>query len=174
MIRQKAQQYFLRDVLKIRNGRDHKHLKDGSIPVYGSGGIMRFVNQAIYTHQSILLPRKGTLDNIQFVKDPFWSVDTAFYTEIDKSKVAPYYLYYLLRQLDISRLWTGTGVPSMTSEAYYNIKISLPDLPTQLRIAAIMEWFVFRGYDGWGQPPSRCGEGGRARVLTRRYVNHAI
>ena len=138
MIRQKAQQYFLRDVLKIRNGRDHKHLKDGSIPVYGSGGIMRFVNQAIYTHQSILLPRKGTLDNIQFVKDPFWSVDTAFYTEIDKSKVAPYYLYYLLRQLDISRLWTGTGVPSMTSEAYYNIKISLPDFPTQLRIAAIL------------------------------------
>ena len=130
---------YLRDILRIRNGRDHKHLADGQIPVFGSGGIMRFVNQAICTHQSILLPRKGTLDNIQFVKDPFWTVDTTFYTVVDETKAVPYYLYYLLRHLDISLLWTGTGVPSMTSEAYYNIKISLPDLPTQLRIAGIIQ-----------------------------------
>lgn len=130
--------YTLRDVLRIRNGKDHKHLANGNIPVYGSGGVMRCVNKAICSRPSILLPRKGTLGNIQFADKQFWAVDTTFYTEIDETKSVPYYLYYLLRQLDISRLWTGTGVPSMTSEAYYNIKITLPDLPTQLRIAGIM------------------------------------
>lgn len=130
----------LRDVLRIRNGTDHKHLPDGNVPVFGSGGIMRYVNKAIYSKPSILLPRKGTLDNIQFAETPFWTVDTIFYTEIDTTKAVPYYLYYLLRGLDMSRLWTGTGVPSMTSETYYNVEINLPDLPTQLRIAGVMVW----------------------------------
>ena len=128
----------LRDVLRIRNGTDHKHLPDGNVPVFGSGGIMRYVNKAIYSKPSILLPRKGTLDNIQFAETPFWTVDTIFYTEIDTTKAVPYYLYYLLRGLDMSRLWTGTGVPSMTSETYYNVEINLPDLPTQLRIAGVL------------------------------------
>lgn len=130
--------YTLRDVLRIRNGKDHKHLANGNTPVYGSGGVMRCVDKAMYSRPSVLLPRKGTLGNIQFTDKPFWTVDTIFYTEIDEAKAVPYYLYYLLRQLDISRLWTGTGVPSMTSEAYYNIKIRIPDLPTQLRIAGVM------------------------------------
>ena len=128
----------LRDLLRIKNGSDHKHLPDGNVPVYGSGGIMRHVNKAIYSKPSILLPRKGTLDNIQFARIPFWSVDTLFYTEVDTKKADPYFLYNLLRSLDMSRLWTGTGVPSMTSETYYNIEIRLPDLSTQLRIAGVM------------------------------------
>lgn len=134
----------LREYIRIRNGLDHKHLSAGDVPVYGSGGIIRYASEAIYRKPSILLPRKGTLKNIQFVNRPFWSVDTSFYTEIDESKAVPYYLYYLLRQLDISRLWTGTGVPSMTSSAYYNIEIQLPDLPTQLRIAGILQTLEVR------------------------------
>jgi len=111
--------YTLKELLKIRNGRDHKQLSDGPFPVYGSGGIMRYASSTLYNRPSILLPRKGTLDNIQYANKPFWTVDTLYYTEIEESKVNPYFLFYYLKQLDISRLWTGTGVPSMTNDAYY-------------------------------------------------------
>jgi type I restriction enzyme S subunit len=130
--------YFLGDLLKIKNGRDHKHLEDGKIPVFGSGGLMRYVNQSLYDHESILLPRKGSLSNIQYTKKPFWTVDTLYYTEIDKKKVEPYYLYHYLKRLDLSNLNSGTGVPSMTFGAYYDIKIKLPDLPTQQKIASVL------------------------------------
>ncbi len=130
--------FQLRELLRIKNGKDHKGLRDGNVPVYGSGGILRYADHYIYDKPSILLPRKGTLDNIQFVTTPFWTVDTAFYTEIFENKVDAYYLYCLLRHLDISCLWTGTGVPSMTSETYYNITLTLPDLPIQQRIAKVL------------------------------------
>ena len=130
--------YILGDLLKIKNGRDHKHLEDGKIPVFGSGGLMRYVNQSLYDDESILLPRKGSLSNIQYTKKPFWTVDTLYYTEIDKKKVEPYYLYHYLKRLDLSNLNSGTGVPSMTFGAYYDIKIKLPDLPTQQKIASVL------------------------------------
>ena len=76
--------FKLKELLSIKNGRDHKELNDGDIPVYGSGGIMRYVDRAIYNYESILLPRKGTLSNIQYVKQPFWTVDTAYYSIINK------------------------------------------------------------------------------------------
>lgn len=130
--------YKLKDILKIKNGRDHQDLMDGKYPVYGSGGIMRYVNQYLYDKPSILLPRKGTLDNIQYCDTPFWTVDTTYYTEIDQEKVNAYFLYRYLRLLDLSNLNTGTGVPSMTFDSYYDITVNLPDLPTQDAIASIL------------------------------------
>lgn len=130
--------YKLKDLLEIKNGKDHKHLSDGNIPVYGSGGVMRYANDSIYDDESILLPRKGTLDNIQYVNKPFWTVDTIYYTVVEKKKANPYYLYNYLKLLDLSSLNSGTGVPSMTFGAYYDIDVSLPDLPTQSQIAKVL------------------------------------
>ncbi|TDY14150.1 restriction endonuclease subunit S [Meridianimaribacter flavus] len=131
-------EYLLSDLLKIKNGRDHKHLEDGEIPVFGSGGIMRYANESLYEEESILLPRKGTLDNIQYTNKPFWTVDTIYYTEVNKVKVDAYYLYHYLKLLDLSNLNSGTGVPSMTFGAYYGIKISLPELKVQKQIAKVL------------------------------------
>jgi len=130
--------YTLKELLTIKNGRDHKHLADGNIPVFGSGGIMRYVDTYLYDKQSILLPRKGTLNNIQYVNTPFWTVDTAYYTVINEKLVDAYYLYSYLTLLDLGNLNSGTGVPSMTFDSYYNIKVSLPDLKKQRRIASIL------------------------------------
>lgn len=80
--------YFLSELLEIKNGSDHKHLKDGNIPVFGSGGLMRMVDTPIYENESILLPRKGSLSNIQFYDKPFWTVDTLYYTIVNNKDVA--------------------------------------------------------------------------------------
>jgi type I restriction enzyme S subunit len=133
--------YRLSELLKIRNGRDHKDLADGDIPVYGSGGVMRYVDEYLYDKPSVLLPRKGSLTNIQYCDTPFWTVDTLYYTEVDMTLVNPYYLYRYISLLDLSNLDSGTGVPSMTFDSYYNITVELPNLDTQNRVAQLLQCF---------------------------------
>lgn len=130
--------FKLKELLEIKNGRDYKHLSDGDIPVYGSGGLMRYVNESLYSGESILLPRKGTLTNIQYVNKQFWTVDTIYYSVIDKTKTEPYYLYNYLKLLDLSHLNSGTGVPSMTFGAYYDIPVRIPDISTQKEIVKVL------------------------------------
>lgn len=130
--------YKLRELLSIKNGKDHKELKNGSIPIYGSGGIMRYGDKAIFDDVSILLPRKGTLSNIQYVNKPFWTVDTIYYSIINKELANPFYLFNFLKSLDLSKLNTGTGVPSMTFDSYYNLDISLPKIQIQEKIASVL------------------------------------
>ena len=129
---------YLRDLIVIKNGKDHKKLKNGQYPVYGSGGIMRYADSYLYDQESVLLPRKGTLNNIQFVTEPFWTVDTCYYTVVNRDKVLPYFLYCCLYKMDIQSLNTGSAVPSMTFEKYYSIEVPLPPLSTQHRIATIL------------------------------------
>ena len=128
----------LGELITIKNGKDHKSLHNGIYPVYGSGGIMRYANKYLYDKESILLPRKGTLNNIQYARVPFWTVDTCYYTMVNTELVNPYFLYRNLCQFDIEALNTGSAVPSMTFEKYYSIDINLPDLRTQHRIASIL------------------------------------
>lgn len=130
--------YRLKELLSIKNGKDHKELKNGAIPIFGSGGIMRFGDKAIYNDESILLPRKGTLSNIQYVNKPFWTVDTIYYTIVNKGLANPFYLYNFIKSLDLSKLNTGTGVPSMTFDSYYNLDIILPELEVQHKIASVL------------------------------------
>lgn len=115
------------DFFEIGNGRDHKHLLDGTIPVYGSGGIMRYVNEALYNGESVLIPRKGTLNNIFYIKDAFWTVDTMYFTKMKKDNTT-IFMYYTVKQYDFEKMNTGTGVPSMTSSIIYNLKTVIPQL----------------------------------------------
>ena len=85
----------LSDLLAVKYGKDHKHLADGTIPLYGSGGIMRYVEKSLYDKVSVLIPRKGTLSNVLYVDEPFWSVDTMFYTEISKPYAAKFIYYFV-------------------------------------------------------------------------------
>ena len=116
----------LGDLLTIKNGKDHKHLKEGSFAVYGSGGLMRKVDSFLYDGESVLIPRKGTLNNVMYVDEKFWTVDTMFYTVMNE----PYYgkyIYYSVRDIDFMARNSGTGVPSMTSGYLNTISIMLPD-----------------------------------------------
>lgn len=113
------------ELLEIGNGKDHKNLVDGNVPVYGSGGVMRTVDMPIYNGESVLIPRKGTLNNIIYVNGAFWTVDTMFYTKMKKPNSA-IFAYYSVKLYDFEKLNTGTGVPSMTSSIIYNLKVVIP------------------------------------------------
>jgi len=121
----------LSQLLSVKYGKDHKHLADGDIPLYGSGGIMRYVEKSLYDKVSVLIPRKGTLSNIMYVDEPFWSVDTMFYTEIFNPHSAKF-IYYFVKSKDLAGMDTGSAVPSMSSEIIHSMQLSIPDDETLL------------------------------------------
>lgn len=127
--------YKLRDLLSIQNGKDYRNLNHGDIPVYGTGGIIAHVNAFLSDRESILLPRKGTLNNIMYVSGKFWTVDTMYWTKINEDLAYPKYLFYYLSLLDLSARDSGSTLPSMTFESYYTLDIDLPPLEKQKDIA---------------------------------------
>lgn len=131
----------LEDFLTIRNGKDHKHLEDGEIPVYGSGGIMRHVNQAAASGPSVLIPRKGSLGNLFYVEGPFWVVDTIFRTEINEDIALPKFVFYELQTLGLGEMNQAGGVPSQTQSKLKILKIPIPPLPIQQEIVKILDTF---------------------------------
>ena len=116
---------LLSELVTVRYGKDHKKLTNGTIPVFGSGGLMRFVNTALYYRESVLIPRKGTLNNIIYVNHPFWSVDTMFYTEMNRPNLAKF-VYFFVRSKDLASMNAGSAVPSMTTEILNNLPIVIP------------------------------------------------
>jgi type I restriction enzyme S subunit len=116
----------LSDLLEVKYGKDHKKLNECSIPVYGSGGLMRYADQSLYSGESVLIPRKGTLSNILYMNKEFWTVDTMFYT-IPKHKFAPKYTFYHLKGLDFTSMNVGSAVPSMTTKVLNELPLVIPD-----------------------------------------------
>ncbi len=130
---------ILGNVLEVKYGKDHKKLAEGQYPVYGSGGLMRYVDSKLYDGPSILIPRKGTLNNIMFVESPFWTVDTMFWTIINTDKIDPKFLFYSICKRDFASMNVGSAVPSMTVRILNDIQISYPkNLDDQRRIASIL------------------------------------
>lgn len=131
----------LGEVCKIKNGKDYKHLSHGDIPVYGSGGIMKYVDEATYNQPSVLIPRKGSLNNLFYVDTPFWNVDTIYYTEINTNHILPKFLYHYLATRELEKMNLAGGVPSLTQTTLKRIPIPIPPLSEQRRIVDILDRF---------------------------------
>ena len=132
----------LGDIVRIKNGKDHKTLGDGQIPVYGSGGIMRYADTYAYNKPSVLIPRKGSLGNSFFVDVPFWNVDTIFYTEIDEAQIRPKFLFYFLTTAGLGEMNQAGGVPSQTQSVLNELKIPVPPVEVQGEIVRILDSFT--------------------------------
>ena len=132
-------EYKLGDVLTIKYGKDHKQLADGDIPIYGSGGIMRYGERSLYEGPSILIPRKGSLNNVMYSDKPFWTVDTMFWTIINEEVANPLFIYYSICKKDFTSLNVGSAVPSLTVPVIEDVDILLPSRFTQDKIVSILK-----------------------------------
>lgn len=126
------------NVLSIGSGRDYKHLEDGNIPVYGTGGYMLSVDSYLYDGESVCIGRKGTINKPIFLKGKFWTVDTLFYAHTFRS-ITPRFCYYLFTTIDWLKYNEASGVPSLSKVTIENISISIPDLVTQKQICAVLD-----------------------------------
>lgn len=122
----------LSDLINVKYGKDHKKLADGVYPVYGSGGIMRYVERPLYEKESVLIPRKGTLNNVMYVNQPFWSVDTMFYTEMKQTNVAKF-VYHFVKSKDLASMNAGSAVPSMTTAILNALELRIPSAEALLQ-----------------------------------------
>ncbi|WP_247949387.1 restriction endonuclease subunit S [Streptococcus mitis] len=133
---------ILKDVAKLKNGKDWKAIPNGEIPVYGSGGEMgEFVADYSYDKPTVLIPRKGSISNLFYLEKAFWNVDTIYYTEIDETKLIPKYFYYYLTTVNLEEMSTNPTRPSLTQAILDKIKIPVPSLEIQSRIVQVLDNF---------------------------------
>lgn len=121
----------------IGHGRDYKHLSNGYMPVYGSGGIICYVGSFLHDGETVCIGRKGTINKPFYYNGPIWTVDTLFYTHSFQS-VLPRYIGYLFDSIDWMRYNEATGVPSLTAKTISNIKKAVPPMEEQRKIAEIL------------------------------------
>ena len=115
------------ELLEIKYGKDHKALKDGIYPVYGTGGVMRYTERYLHNGESVLIPRKGSLNNILLVNGKFWTIDTMFYS-IPKMDFVSKIAYFNLKEKDMYSFNIGAAVPSMTINILSTMDILLPSV----------------------------------------------
>ncbi|WP_409029044.1 restriction endonuclease subunit S [Gracilimonas sediminicola] len=129
----------LEEILDINYGKDYKDLGEGDIPLIGTGGIMGYVDDFLYNKPSVLIGRKGTIDKPQYIEEPFWTVDTLFYTKVSES-VDPYFAYLLVSRINLLKYNEASGVPSLSVRSLNSIKVKLPNsFKEQLRIAKFVK-----------------------------------
>lgn len=133
--------YSLGQLVNIKYGKNQKKVQSitGTIPIYGTGGLMGYATEALYNKPSVLIGRKGTINKVRYVDHPFWTVDTLFYTEVNESLVIPKYLYYVMSLIDLGLYNEGTTIPSLRTETLNRLELNIPDLENQKKVLSVLE-----------------------------------
>lgn len=133
--------YSLGDLVKIKYGKNQKKVQDdtnGQYPIFGTGGLMGYSIEYLYDKPSVLIGRKGSIEKVRYIEEPFWTVDTLFYTEVNDKIVIPKFLYYVLFLIDLSRYNEGTSIPSLRTETLNSLDLPIPNLDYQNRVLSIL------------------------------------
>ena len=121
---------LLKELISVNYGKDHKKAPDdGNVPVYGSGGLMRKCNKSLFSGEAVLIPRKGSLNNIMYVDETFWTVDTMFYATMKQPHTAVF-VYFFVKAFDMYSMNIGAAVPSMTTKILDAMDVVIPDKET--------------------------------------------
>ena len=136
----KFNRYALSDLATIKYGKNQKKVlsENGNIPIYGTGGLMGYATTALYDKPSVLIGRKGTIGKVKYVEQPFWTVDTLFYTIINTDLVIPKYLFYVMSLIDLNNYNEGTTIPSLRTETLNRLEFDIPDLEEQRKILSCL------------------------------------
>lgn len=131
--------YKLNEIMKIKHGKDQKKVlkENGKYPILGTGGVIGSTDDFLYDKESVLIGRKGTIDRPFYMDTPFWTVDTLFYSEI-KEGFSPKYIYYLFNSIPWKNYNEATGVPSLSASTIGTIKVVLPNLEVQKKVANVL------------------------------------
>jgi len=129
----------LRELLSIRHGKSQKDVEceGGRYPILATGGLIGWADAFLYDQPTVLIGRKGTIDQPRFMDTPFWSVDTLYYSEVKEPNSAKF-LYYRFCLIDWMRHNEASGVPSLSGKVIESIVISHPEEDEQEAIALVL------------------------------------
>lgn len=125
----------LSNIITVNSGKDYKHLEKGTIPVYGTGGYMLSVNTSLSEHDAIGIGRKGTIDKPQYLKAPFWTVDTLFFLTTNNGDNLDF-LFSLSQNIRWQKYDESTGVPSLSKNNIDKIRTYIPNKSEQQSVAS--------------------------------------
>ncbi len=133
-------EYKLSELVNLKYGKSQKEVASphGKYPIMGTGGIIGYASDFLYDKPSVLIGRKGSIQNVFYIDEPFWTIDTLFYTEINESKVIPRYLFYKFKTMDLMNYNEGTTIPSLRTQTLNEISLNVSDLNQQKRIVEIL------------------------------------
>lgn len=132
----KYMKYLFNDVLEIKNGKNQKLVEnpEGLYHIYGSGGIIGYADKYICEANTVIIGRKGSINNPIYVSEPFWNVDTAFGLSPKQDILLPRYLFYFCKNYNFEKLNKTVTIPSLTKADLLKIQIDLPSIDEQQRI----------------------------------------
>lgn len=131
----------LGDVCNIICGQDYKSVQDdnGKYPIYGTGGIMGYASQYRCPAHTIIIGRKGSINNPIYVETEFWNVDTAFGVVPNKQYILPKFFYLFCKDYDFTRHDVSVTIPSLRRTDILNIDVPVPPIAEQEKIVAELD-----------------------------------
>ena len=116
-------------------------ITEGDYPVVFSNGILKSHNQYKVKGVGIVTGRSGTIGEVTFVEKDFWPHNTALWvTNFFGNN--PQFVFHFLKNFDLSRFATGSGVPTLNRNDVHNQTIYVPKFEEQTAIG-----FFFRTLD---------------------------
>ena len=110
----------------------------GKYPVYGANGIKAYTDEFYYDKKTIIIGRKGSAGEVNLTEEKFWPLDVTYFVVFDKNEVSLFFLYFLMKTLDIPKLAKGVK-PGINRNDVYNLDIIIPPIKTQKQIVAQLD-----------------------------------
>ena len=110
----------------------------GSVPVFGSSGVVGHHSTALTTGPTIIVGRKGNVGAVHYSAVPCWPIDTAYFVEPPAGH-SPAYYRYLLSSLNLVRLDKSTAIPGLSRDDYNAVEVGIHAPPRQVEIVAEIE-----------------------------------
>ena len=111
-----------------------EHRKGGSVPVFGSNGIVGKHNDGITQSPALIIGRKGSIGEVHFSDVVCFPIDTTYFVD-HFEVIEPRFALSLLRSLPLKEMNRASAIPGLNREEAHAIKFPLPPLPEQRRIA---------------------------------------
>jgi len=109
----------------------------GKYRVFGSNGPIGWTNDALTQGPGVILGRKGAYRGVEYCRDPFWVIDTAYYI-VPKTDLDMRWLYYAVKHYKLGEVDDGSPIPSTTRSAVYMLELDVPPKHEQRAIAHIL------------------------------------
>jgi type I restriction enzyme, S subunit len=118
----------LGDLVDLRYGRalPAAARAPGSVPVYGSGGVVGAHDRALVAGPGIVVGRKGTVGAVHWSQLDFWPIDTVFYLAPARDGIPLEFLFLALRKMGLPSLRGDSAVPGLTRASLATSMIRLP------------------------------------------------
>lgn len=174
-------EYKIVEIISLEYGKSLLNYRNnyGKYDVFGTNGKIGTSNEFLYSEPSLIIGRKGAYREVHYSKNPFFVIDTAFYTKNKLSDLNTLFLYYWFKNIDINEMDSGSAIPSTSRDEVYDISIKLPPIQEQTAIASILsslddkidllhhqnktleqlaetlfrQWFVEEAEDSWEREP---------------------